>query len=41
MKNNEMYVARGTHEEEEKALRDLCKKMKDRDHGEELGTDQL
>jgi hypothetical protein len=41
MKNDEMYMARGTYEEEEKALRVLCRKLKDRDHFEELGTDWL
>jgi hypothetical protein len=39
MKNDEMYMAQGTYEEEQKALRVLCRKLKDRDHSEELGTD--
>jgi len=34
-------MARGTYEEEEKAMRVSCRKMRGRDHCEELGTDQL
>jgi hypothetical protein len=41
MKNDEMYTAWGTYEGEEKALRALCRKLKDRDHFEELDTDWL
>jgi hypothetical protein len=38
MKNDEMYMEQGTYEEEEKAMRVLCRKLKDRDHVEELDT---
>jgi len=34
-------MAWGTYEEEEKALRVLCRKLKDRDRFEELGKDWL
>jgi hypothetical protein len=41
MKYDKMYIAQDSYEGEEKALKVLCRKLKNRDHCEELGTDWL